>query len=98
MGSEHGQHNFLVHSFRILQLHVCQFQDRRVHELFHLHAIRTWILGHGRLKIGKILLLTMYFGRSTYVLNQEVEKCQFLTFRVNFLRQKLSESFHFFFH
>ena len=33
----------------------------------------------------------------TYVLNHEIEKCQFMTSKANFLCQKLSESFHFFF-
>ena len=32
-----------------------------------------------------------------YILNQVSEKCQFLTFKVNFLCQKLSESFQIFF-
>ena len=34
-----------------------------------------------------------FFGRSTYVLQAAIEKSWFLTFKVNFLCQKLSESF-----
>ena len=38
-----------------------------------------------------------FSGRSTYVLNQAIKRCRFLTFKVNFLCQKLSESFSIFF-
>ena len=38
-----------------------------------------------------------FFGRSTSALNQAIEKWQFLTFKVNFLCHKLSESFSIFF-
>ena len=41
-------------------------------------------------------LRSTIFVRSTPALNQVIEKSQFLTFKVKFLCQKLSESFSFF--
>ena len=41
--------------------------------------------------------LKIFFGRLTYVWQVAIEKSWFLTFKVNFVCQKLSESFNFFF-
>ena len=64
----------------------------------HLRIFLSTSSSNGSLIEWKIALFHIFFVRSTFALNQAIEKCQFLTFKVNFLCQKLSESFSIFFH